>query len=611
MYLRLLQKLIARDEREKHHVAALYRRDTRRTQWVGWLVGGTLALLLMQVISRPQELLIFLCFAAFLLAHPFRSVGRNQEEFAFTLPLPRRLYWQYDLATLVLPLAALSLFGTVVVSLDLAAKFWGLFLDGPWVQARELWGADKPNFYNKPEDDALPRLHLLPVIYIPILLGACLSLISWCCRSIFMRAGLWIVLIGLMVVGQIDQIHGINEWHSSLLEWDLAMYLVCFPASFWTLLITFPFLWWLADGFVDEREVAAAMGEESMSAPRIPLPQWSRLGLGSGRAFVGLMMIVVPLLLLIQFHKNTLDLWEQRFTARDKLDLGDTKLREPTAERVKNRPSEDSSIHQPVLMQIILRDEISGKIILAEEREWTAYPNNISGAQLYVYGAEKTFFGWKAMTINGANTGGVMPIDPHFAYNNSDFNVFIGEIGSMWDRIKIGSWTRLTDDLLDPRFCQTPLRVSQGQSLWVRSLIFDAESSFTQTSAKESLRKAEAEELKRFKGDWREDYPKLVYPGEIPNHQRRLLPMWDGGHYEGHHSHFRLCLGEVLLLSLLLGFGLLLGPRRLLLSLPLGGFLIVVGLALFEAKVGAQWKKEGIPVIDHFLASPAKDGGVR
>jgi hypothetical protein len=65
MYLRLLQKLIARDEREKHHVAALYRRDTRRTQWVGWIVGGTLALLVMQVISRPQELLIFLCAAAF------------------------------------------------------------------------------------------------------------------------------------------------------------------------------------------------------------------------------------------------------------------------------------------------------------------------------------------------------------------------------------------------------------------------------------------------------------------------------------------------------------------------------------------------------------------
>ncbi len=609
MYLRLLQKLIARDEREKHHVAALYRRDTRRTQWVGWLVSGTLALLVMQVISRPQELLIFLCAAAFLLAHPFRSLGRNQEEFAFTLPLPRRLYWQYDLATLVLPLAALSLFGTVVVSLDLAAKFWGLFLDGPWVQTREWWGAEFITL--RPQDDELPMLHLLPVIYIPILLGACLSLISWIFRSLWVKLGIWTILIALMDICQVHQIHGLNEWNSALLEWDLAMYIVCFPASLWTLIIAFPFLWWLTDWFVDEREVAAASGEESLSAPRLPLPQWSRLGLGSGRAFVGLMMMVAPLLLLIQFHKNTLDLWEQRFTARDKLDLGDTKLREPTEVRVKNRPSEDSSIRHPVLMQIILRDEISGKIILAEEREWTPYPNDISGAQLYVYGADKTLFGWKAIYTHGANRGGVMSIDPHFAYNNSDFKVIFGETNSDSDHIKVGSWTRLTDDLLDPRFCQTLMRVSQGQSLWVRSLIFDAESSFTQTSAKESLRKAEAEELKRFKGDWREDYPKLVYPGEIPNHQRRLLPMWDGGHYEGYHSHFRLSLGEVLLLSLLLGFGMLLGPRRLLWSLPLGGFLIVAGLALFEAKVGAQWKKEGIPVSDHFLASPAKDGGVR
>ena len=599
MYLRLLQKLIARDEREKHHVAALYRRDTRRTQWVGWLVGGTLALLLMQVISRPQELLIFLCGAAFLLAHPFRSLGRNEEEFAFTLPLPRRLYWQYDLATLVLPLAALSLFGTVVVSLELAAKFWGLFLDGPWVQTRELWSfyRDKTAMLHSYD---IPRLNLLPVIFTPMLLGACLSLQSWFFKSTILRLGAWLFLALEMTRFKMSLFHGITPESTALLELDLNAF--CLPNlgfdwSFpWILLIAFPLLWWLVDWFVDEREVEAAMGEESLSAPRLPLPQWSRLGLGSGRVFIGLIVIVASLLLLKQFHQDTHNIWQERFPARAKLNQGDQILREPTPHRLLYRPSMPTHGENKVLLQVVMRDDLSGKIILANEKVMGGYPGELAQFHLYDLGRQNITLNLES--LDWANL---------FRAAVNLHSKSVNDVGS-YRKWKIDTWCRMPDDFLDPRFCHSALRLTQGQSLWMRSLVFDKDGSFTSIAAIDSLLRAERQEAKSEKSVWcRQDYG----VGEMPLDQRSLLPAWEGNRQQEFWPTFRLSIGEVLLLSLLLGFGLLLGPRRLLWSLPLGGFLIVVGLALFEAKIGAQWKKEGIPVMDHFLASPAKDGGVR
>ncbi|MEN9361127.1 MAG: hypothetical protein RL095_2662 [Verrucomicrobiota bacterium] len=602
MYLRLLQKLLARDERESHHVAALYRRDTRRNGAICWLIGGSLALLLMQVISRPQELLIFLCAAAFLLAHPFRALGRHQEEFAFTLPVPRRLYWQYDVATIVLPIAALSLFGTVVVSLDLAVKFWGLFLDGPWVMRREWWGESWHTPTIKSEEDELPLFHLLPVIFLPILLAACLALLHWVCRSVLMRLGLWIVLIAVMIGGRFDQIHGLDlsnvffAW-----EWNLKGYIVREPAVLWSLLVAFPLLWWLADWFVDEREVSAASSEESLSAPSLPKPQWSRLGLGAARAWVGVILILLPVLALIHFHQKSRELWQERLAVRAQLDQGEVLLREPSVERRMNLQDLETFRDKSHLIQVVLRDEISGKIILAEEKKVNSGMYDISGLTLYAYGAEPSVFAWRQLPIDSCTYQACVTHRPIIhLYRDSDFTVIFREIGNNDGNVIVGRWTILTDDLLDPRFCQTPMRVSQGQSLWVRAMVLDDESSFMPKTAKECFASAEAFEKGREKAYWRKAYPELVFPGEWPCDQRRLLPMGEGENPD-FDSSFRLSFGEIFIIASLIGFGLILGPRRLLWSLPLGGFLIVVGLALFEAKVGAEWKKEGIPVRDHFL----------
>ena len=587
MYLRLLQKLIARDEREKHHVAALHRHASG--SWHGRahlaLLAAGPTLLLLQVISRPQELLILLCFAVLVLNGPWRFPSPAAETFAFTLAPPRRLLWQVRLAHSILPILALSLIGSLVFSFDLVAKFWGLFLDGPWVQLR----ASVPHKAVTPT-----AIHCIPLLLIPSLLCASLQLTQELTQSPWRRLLPWFCgLIGFFLTGNFYQLPSLIQGNLYLdLSDYMGMSVLVFILSLPIIGVSLLFL-----------RISYDHKELNWSWPRLRLPSLVIKLVGAG-------ITLVSLVSLLQMHAMTAELWQERL----QLSPVDGMLWDPP---VQNSIQSGDKL----LVQCIVEDENRKRIcavvqktfdVNIESRQTLELFRNSrfkSGVELIVHDANSCRFAlWEDRIDAPPHQDVFRPIsDPWYIINNGYLPINHGRSPGSYDP----QYRCVDQKNLTPKsYRRSLLPIDDRLTLWIRCISIDpaiTPPSVTASTLLKELRAAETE--RRRHPDYWTSCGIGVPWGHQEISQRHLLPCWQKG-IEFRDS-FILNTGEMMILAFLLGLGLMLGPRRSLWALPLASLLIVITLASLEAKLGLQWRARGIPVMNHFLASPAKDGGVR